>query len=134
MRLRWPPLVLLLLALGACKSGAMDGAKETFAAKYTCPEGRIEARVREDVTETQLANRKKQTPPAEVAADPGRLALWQKQEAEKEKRANAGQVIVEARGCGHEVIYSCGYASQHASTSSPWLCMSYDYPPSVKKW
>jgi hypothetical protein len=130
MQKRW---VAMMLVLAACKSGAMDSAKEKFSQKYSCPEDSVEARVREDVTPTQLHNKKKDVPPAEVAADPKRLALWQKQQSDREARDDNDHVV-EARGCRHQEIYSCGYASQHANTSSPWLCMQYDYPPGVKKW
>jgi hypothetical protein len=127
-------LVAITLAVGACKSGAMDSAKEDFAKKYTCPEDRVEARIREDVTATQVYNRKPSTPPAEVASDPARLALWRKQQSDSAARDNDGHHVVEVRGCGHHELDACGYVAHHASTSSPWMCMTYEYPPGVKKW
>jgi hypothetical protein len=113
MGTRW---VAVTLALAACKSGVIDGAKEKFSQKYTCPEDSVEARLREDVTATQLQNRKRDAPSAEVAADPPRLALWKKEQSESEAR-DKNDHVVEARGCGHLEIYSCGYATQHASTT-----------------
>jgi hypothetical protein len=123
----------MTLASVAGKSGAMDSAKENFAKEFTCPDDRVEARVREDVTATQLAGRKEPAPPAVVAADPARLALWRKEQSEREERDNRDHVV-EVRGCGHEQTYKCGYATQHASTSSPWMCVTCKYPAGITKW
>gem|GEM_PF-4153216 len=48
-------------------------------------------------------------------------------------RTRASTRVVEVRGCDNNVLYSCGYASQHASTRSPWMCMKKGHPDGVAK-
>jgi len=121
------------LMLSACASGAVDSAKEDFGKDLACPASRVEGRVRKDIKGSDLS-KKKREPSAAIKADPARLATWNQQQADKDAQNDEGQTVVEVRGCDTTVLYSCGYASQHASTSSPWLCMKADYPAGVSKW
>ncbi len=125
-------LLLGVLVMGC--SGAMDSAKEDFSKDYTCPVSRVEARVRKDVKPSTLSPFKKKEPSAKIKEDPARLAMWNKEQEDKDAQTDDGQTVVEVRGCDNTVLYSCGYASQHSSTSSPWMCMKKAYPDGVTKW
>ncbi|MBX3229008.1 MAG: hypothetical protein KIT84_01620 [Labilithrix sp.] len=91
----------MVAMLGACKSKER-GAKEEFARAHSCPEGRVTVKARPDLNwQTVVVGDLK--PPAEVAADPDRLAKWQAD------RANAGGdlEVFEAEGCEHHDYLGC---------------------------
>jgi hypothetical protein len=108
------PAACLLLALGAtaCKQ-LSSGAREDFAARYSCPEDRVVVKTRDDLTPAQAlgkANEPAAQPPDEVKRDPGRLAKWQKDQAERREARLAtyiGYEVIEASGCGHTDILVC---------------------------
>jgi hypothetical protein len=126
------PAIILLATAPGCTS-VEDGAKDEFSETYTCPPQRVEVRKRTDLKATDVegsfaANQ----PPAEVAADPGRLQMWQKEQREKDDNENGYHTVVEARGCDHQVLYTCGHTT--GKSSKPWLCMERKYPQGVSKW
>jgi hypothetical protein len=51
------------------------GTREAFSQQYSCPIDSITSKDRPDVHAAQFE--KSATPPADVAADPARLAVWQ---------------------------------------------------------
>jgi hypothetical protein len=73
--------------------------------------------------------KKPSTPPADVAHDPQRLALWQQQQEQSRAFEDQGQTVFEVRGCNYEELDRC---SRMKSGSS--FCMSMDYPPGVDRW
>jgi hypothetical protein len=108
------PLALAALAALAAVAGckALDeGAKEGFSHRYSCPQERVQVRRRADVRPYDVAFGRlgPATPPDEVAADPGRKALWEKDEREKRRRWNSSFEVYEVRGCGHQVIQTCAH-------------------------
>ncbi|XXT19530.1 hypothetical protein WME94_55840 [Sorangium sp. So ce429] len=107
---------LMLLAVvfsSGCKR-LKTGAREEFGRKHSCPEDRITVRSRDDVKwgSIVLANRSAAAPPDEVKNDPGRLAKWQKDQAEEDAatRERLDELdVFEVKGCGHEVFMACAH-------------------------
>ena len=128
--------LVLLLGMGVtgCKSLA-KGATEEFAADFTCPADRVEVRPRTDIQPNDLRRQKPPAPPADVAADPERLALFLEQQKKKADAANRLCEVFEARGCGNQVLYCCRHASQNRGARAGQIsCDKSDYPEGVAKW
>jgi hypothetical protein len=123
-------LVAAMTFLG-CES-LEDNARNDFAKEYSCPPTRVEIRTRNDPDQETLLSGKAPDPPKEIAHDPGRLAIWKKEQAER-RSYNYG-TIYEVRGCGHGKLYACSRSTgkSHGSTSS--LCLGHDYPAGAKRW
>jgi hypothetical protein len=105
-------LLVLPLTATACKQ-LSSGAREDFAARYSCPEDRVEVKPRVDLQPAQVLHRASdapQTPPDEVKRDPGRLVKWERDQADRrESRAATyiGYEVLQATGCGHDEILVC---------------------------
>jgi hypothetical protein len=105
-------LLVVPLVATACKQ-LSTGAREDFAARYSCPEDRVEIKPRADLQPAQVLHRANDAaaePPDEVRRDPGRYAKWQKDQADRrEARAGAyiGYEVIEASGCGHTDLLVC---------------------------
>jgi hypothetical protein len=82
-------LALVPMLVVACSS-LESNARSDFARQNSCPEDRV-----------TIAHAPPRRAPPEVAADPGRLAVWNDNEA---KRSSHYYV---ASGCGHESLYLC---------------------------
>ena len=109
-------LLLLSLAATACKQ-LTSGAREDFAARYSCPEDRVEVKERSDLQPVQAlgkANEVPATPPDEVKRDPARYAKWQQDQADRRESKLAryiGYEVIEVNGCGHTDILVCHHPS-----------------------
>jgi hypothetical protein len=105
-------LLLLALTTTACKQ-LTSGAREDFAARYSCPEDRVEVKPRADLQPAQALGKMNEapaTPPDEVKRDPGRYAKWQQDQADRREAKLAtyiGYEVMEASGCGHTEILVC---------------------------
>jgi hypothetical protein len=86
---RW----VVLLALAGCSSAPERAARAQFARQTYCPESRVEAHA--VVSD----------PPSDIAADPERLALWQKAAEERATKQLEWRVSVE--GCGERADFVC---------------------------
>jgi hypothetical protein len=79
-----------------------------------------------DEASTRPIDRK---PPSEIAADPGRLALWKKKQAEEQalldRRAQENPIAV-AEGCGQKKLYVC---SSSRKRSNYYSCSPSSYDP-----
>jgi hypothetical protein len=118
-----------LAALVGCQS-LLDGAKETFSNENTCPIERVEARERPELKASSF--KAKRTPPADIAADPGRLAMWQKQEEASHTSSDGLGSIAEVRGCGKRAFYRCYRSSKQAHRMH---CVSErDETGTISKW
>src|SRR5882724_12368083 len=113
--IRW---MFALLFLCGCQS-VTDGAREQFSHDHVCPLDRVEARARPELKPSQFGA--PSTAPKDVAADPGRLELWQAEQAQFAANDDAWGEIVEARGCEVHVFYSCGHPTR-SSDGSRWMC------------
>jgi hypothetical protein len=118
------------IGLSACKSKE-QGAKEHFSQDATCPEDRVEVRARTDLKPSMWLP--KETPPASIAADPGRLAMWQDARDQRLASTDSRDDIFEARGCGQQKVYAC---HRHNKDLGYIMCSSFPqgYPPGVAKW
>jgi hypothetical protein len=126
--IRW---TLVLLLFSGCQSVA-DGAREQFSHDQVCPLDRVEARARPELKPSQFGARP--TAPQDVAADPGRLALWQAEQAKFAANDDAWGEIVEARGCDVHVFYSSGHPTR-SSDGSRWMCTVESHvPDTISKW
>lgn len=101
-------VVLVVLAAGGCK-GLDAGARATFSQEYTCPEDRISTTERKDFDAAAATFGPIPAPPAEVAGDAARLALWKDGRAAERAAFNALGVVFEVRGCEHEALYLCSH-------------------------
>ncbi len=116
----WRLLSLLsLVAVGGCTS-LEKGAQEEFTSSFSCPKERVTVTPRPDLKAAVFGSRP--APPADVAADPARLAVWQKKEDDLQSTWNNSTTVFEVAGCDKDVIYKCGQAAKHASTSSGIMC------------
>ena len=138
---RWIVALPCLLTMTACH-GLEDGAKEEFSKQHTCPPPRVQSRERTDVDIYDLEHpgRASPTPPAEVAADPERLAMWQQARAAKEERDRAIDKsyyhLFEVRGCSHTVLYKCKKPGRGSTPGLYYSCspVRFGYPPGTPAW
>src|SRR5579859_537524 len=94
--------ILSLSALLSCSHFASfpDEARRDFASSWTCPADRVE------VATMRGRPFSPPPPPAEVAADPGRLAAW-RAKLDDAARAQQNRTYYVATGCGRTTTYYC---------------------------
>jgi hypothetical protein len=87
-----------------------------FSQRYACPEGRISTRERPDLPYHRFvcprAEACEEHPPAELAGDPERIALWRRvtyggTEGPAERLDEHATVTLEVSGCGVRRFYAC---------------------------
>lgn len=104
--------LLLVLAVATCGTGCADApeapfdeAVQSFGSEHSCPADRLQVKhalVRlPDLVEPRQ-------PPAEVAADAGRLAVWN-QTVNQELASYDRLTAVDVAGCGGHATYFCWY-------------------------
>jgi hypothetical protein len=124
---RWVVIAAGLL-LVACQSLA-SGAKEQFSKDYSCPLDRIESRDRRDLHPSSFSYPLPMPkPPADVAADPARLALWTKNHTHDPTLYDGDNDIEEARGCGKQAFYQCHNRKFMSCMGVPTV------PPGISHW
>ncbi len=116
------------LAMLGCTS-LEQGAQEEFTTKFSCPKDRVKVVPRSDLKAFDITFGTRAPPPADVASDPARLAIWQKKQDDTEASWNAGTPVFEVTGCDKDVIFTCGRAQKHASTSSGIMCSEARHVP-----
>lgn len=99
--------VLLPAAVAGCASRERE-ARETFAERFTCPIERVTATKVDGVRRSEVHQRATPIPdpPAEIRADPARLAQW----TESHRVSPGFDWYYEgyrAAGCGHRAEYLC---------------------------
>lgn len=98
-------LLLLIVATSGtgCAAELADGAIGIFRQQHSCPADRQQvkyARVRlQDIIDPDK-------PPAEIAADPGRLAVWN-QSLDRRIGELIDFTAVDVTGCGAHILYFC---------------------------
>ena len=106
-------ILLALLSLASCRGLAdrdnTKAAQEEFTKTYSCPAPSVSVTPRPDLKAYDLQVGAS-APPAEVAADPARLAEWKKQE-DKTRSGYDRISVIHASGCGHAVYYTCSQAN-----------------------
>jgi|SRR5581483_11882279 len=136
VRSRWLAfggLLLLAVAQQACLSHSLarDGAKDQFAQKYTCPDSHLAVRS-VNLSAPDFFDRG--TPPADVAADRERLAMWNAS-VDQQLEIFDGLTAVDVTGCGAHVDYLC-WLEQHPSDNTlnqvcPDIDLSGPPPPKL---
>ena len=125
-------ILAAMLVLAGCQTLAA-GAKEHFSKDYSCPPDRIEARDRPDLHPSSFRTQPPTpTPPAAVAADPARLAIWEKNHRVDITQYDDDYDIEEAHGCGHDAFYQCHHGQQHANVA--FCSQQSAVPPNVSHW
>jgi hypothetical protein len=94
-------LLVVLASAGCSLSGA---AVRRFARDESCPEDRVVVRRRADMRPSSAIPRTQ--PPADVAADPERLRVWESTRQDERDLADLGE-IYEVEGCGVGRLYTC---------------------------
>ena len=100
---------LLAIAFVLGESGCLSVQDRALAAasnSLTCPKERI--------TVTLKRNDHQPQPPPEIAADPARLAIWQKQQPDP-----SNSQVFSASGCGQAGVVFCNY-EQHSDATGNW--------------
>jgi hypothetical protein len=101
-------------------------ARDQFANRFTCPAERVTVTPRKDLSAVALAFRPKPAP-TDVAADPERLALWNKQQAHHGADYE-GKSVFQVSGCNNEIFYICGQLRVSVGRTQHG-CMPAVYPP-----
>ena len=103
--------LLLILAVASCGSGCapapdalFDEAVLRFGSEHSCPADRLQVKH----AEVPLPDLVESKPPAEVAADAGRLAVWN-ETVNKELARYEHLTAVDVAGCGSHATYFCWY-------------------------
>lgn len=122
-------IVAVVLALATACQSFEGGARESFSTGNTCPADRVEVRARGDVKYSATLPRRE--PPADIKADPGRLKMWEEQEAKSTRAQDDACEMYEARGCGKQSLLCCRRPPKHVNRVS---CMTRDYPAGVSRW
>jgi hypothetical protein len=123
-------LLIVLATATACghRREYASEAREVFSREFTCPKDRVTVTARRDLDSYALEFGPPQQPPAEVAADPGRLAEWQRRE--RGKRSGYDRFYpFEVSGCDHRGIYVCTDATDGMTGSPTIACSAATYPP-----
>jgi hypothetical protein len=102
--LQVPLLLALAFSVSGCSSWLLSStAKDAFERQQSCPRGRIKissvAVQPRDVFEMPA-------PPAEVAADPGRLKVWTRN-LNDDLKDHGDLTFFDAVGCGAHLNYFC---------------------------
>lgn len=121
-------VVGVLVLVSGCKS-VTEGARERFSKDHSCPLDRVEVRMREDLRPSDLETRPKPSP--EIAADPGRLRVWQEEETKARELSDRGEKMVEVRGCAVQTLYAC---HRHNKDANYIMCGAKEYVPGVARW
>lgn len=95
----------LLVVIAGCSQE--KSARERFATDKTCPIDRVTATEKVGESAHDLIWGPPKKPPPEIAADPARLALWQKQEDASKKSWDKATRVWEVTGCNETQLYTC---------------------------
>jgi hypothetical protein len=107
--------------VAGCAGCAHSDAMATFSASYACPQDQITARARPDQHYT--AHWYTRPPPADVAADPRRLQLWNAEEARRKTEAEDTNKALQITGCGHDIILFCKPGGSTSTDSFAEVCL-----------
>jgi hypothetical protein len=107
-----PAVGLLLCAMSTSACADLgEGARAQFSRELSCPEARVEVRERPDLRYSQLFPADGASPPADLASDPERVAMWRANRAEERTELDATLDrldMFEVRGCGARQLLGCG--------------------------
>ena len=113
-------MLLFVLGATACQSSE-SGAREHFSRDIVGPLERVTAVERPKLSAYDLTY-SYEVPGAEIAADPGRLALW---EDERRNRRGDFDGRFKVTGCEETKHYGCGGSNKQGKA----ICLSLSDPP-----
>ena len=109
MRCRISISITFLALLAGCTSLEV-GAQEAFTREFSCPGDRVAVVPRPEVDVfTKMSGSAPAQPPPDVAADRGRLAVWNEDRAKSEAFYRARFKAYEVSGCGKSALYACSH-------------------------
>ena len=110
---RYALALLGAVASAGCGMSLPKGARSLFSATHTCPAEGVTVQPRPDVPQHSLltAQRSAKPIPPEVAANPERLALWNKMHPSADADLDRAGTTYEVSGCGHTTLYVCDHPS-----------------------
>jgi hypothetical protein len=127
-RIPWSVAIGCAIGLGAlapaCELSTSKGAQAVFSQQKTCPLERVKVRPRPDVPPHTLleAPASQQPIPPEVAADPERLAMWNKTHQSTDANIDQVATTYEVDGCGDTAMYVCDHPTvADVQTGSPYI-------------
>jgi TPR repeat protein len=109
------------MSLCACARGFVHGPSEAqseFMRDASCPAERVDVRE---------AARTAPEPPADIRADPERLALWSRKEGDEDARFRSYDV----KGCGRSEVYRCRQTNKGMSGVSCYKEFRIPTPPTT---
>lgn len=119
-RSTWVPLLLCLATVGCTFTS--DMARDQFSRRFSCPDERLGLKS-VPVRPEELLDPGE--PPADVAADAGRLAVWQANRI-GDMQFYEHLSAIEVRGCGHRVTYLCWDERNAAHETIDTFCEPVD--------
>jgi len=104
-------IIATILAGAGCTTelSLHDGAGQSFAGEHTCPLGRLTIRARPDLPPHVVLPPRVDPPPAEIAADPERLQMWNQQQAASHPDLDRFASTFEVSGCRTTELFVCGH-------------------------
>lgn len=106
-----------LLLLAGCQSFAA-ATRAQFAQGTSCPTEQVV--VTEEAGEPVAPS----NPPPEIGNDPGKLAIWRRDD--QQRREDAAATVYIAKGCGQERHYVCGRSDRHMTST---VCSEHTADP-----
>lgn len=109
----------LVSLLAACTQGCKSNeqaARETFSKDSSCPSERVTAVARPELSAYDLTFGKS-APPANIASDPARVAMWQADQDKTRKGWDDRMRVVEVGGCDEKKYYQCA-SGKHGTSCS----------------
>lgn len=128
---RWAIAAFVALSMVGCdNNNHLDfkrAAQEELTKTFSCPKDRVVVTPRSDLKPFDLLVGARAAPPADVAADPGRLGVWKQQQQKVEGDYNR-QSVLETRGCDQHIFYVCSIA-EGSHQSQVVACRKAEHPP-----
>ena len=109
--------VLGAAAAGTACTSYETAARESFSQSNSCPIAGVTAKERPDLSAFDLIFGPPSKPPADVAADPARLALFQKKHDDTKKAWDRSTYPYEVAGCNEKLFYTCSRGGKSGRTS-----------------
>lgn len=119
----------LAVVLAGCGKAQLKAVREEFSRSKSCPVEQVEARARTDLKESDFTSWPK--PPADIAGDSARRAVWEKNLQEQKDGLDRQSNVYEAKGCGQHVVLAC---KQRKNNALAVTCAEGKPPPGGPAW
>ena len=122
-------MLLSITGTGCFTAVLSRGARDSFVQGNSCPPDRVSVVAIPDYQDPLPPD---PPPPADVAADAGRLAVWRQQHEAARKEGGQWQcsstdllgrpdrTMYEVTGCGQRQVYCCHHPSTNGRTDNMW--------------